>query len=116
MGKDSDIAELAEELKRCGEKLVDISKCLAELVSNTEKNVSANNPSTNKKKEQKPKQSEKRTISIEEVRMVMAEKSRAGFTDEIRSIIAKHGADRLSDIDPTEFETILAEAKVIGDA
>ena len=116
MGKDRNIAELAEELKRCGAILVDISKGLAELFSNTEKDGSANNPSSNENKEQKPKQSEKKTISIEEVRMVMAEKSRAGFTDEIKSIITKHGADRLSDIDPTEFETVLAEAKVIGDA
>lgn len=52
-------------------------------------------------------------IPLEKVRGVLAEKSRAGFTAAVRDIIKKHGADRLSDIDPKEFPEILKEAEVL---
>lgn len=52
-------------------------------------------------------------IPLEKIRGVLAEKSRAGFTAEVRDIIKKHGADRLSDIDPKEFSEILKEAEVL---
>lgn len=60
--------------------------------------------------------SEKKPVTLEEVRAVLAEKSRAGFTGEVKAVITKHGAEKLSDVDPTEFEELLAEAEVIGNA
>lgn len=57
------------------------------------------------------KQKPETEITLEKVRGVMAEKSRAGFTAEVRDIIKKHGADRLSEIDPKEYPAILAEAE-----
>ena len=46
--------------------------------------------------------------------MVLAEKSRAGYTAEVRNLITQHGADRLSDVDPAEYEALLSEAEVLG--
>lgn len=57
---------------------------------------------------------EKKPLTLEEVRMVLAEKSRAGYTAEVRSLITQHGADRLSDVDPAEYEALLSEAEVLG--
>lgn len=54
-------------------------------------------------------------ITLEKVRAVLAEKSRAGHTAEVRELLKKHGADKLSAIDPAEFSTLLAEAEVLGD-
>ena len=59
---------------------------------------------------------EKKSVSLEDVRAVLAEKSRRGFTEEVKEIISKHGADRLSGIDPSEYESLLSEAEVIGNA
>lgn len=56
---------------------------------------------------------ESKKVSLEQVRGLLAEKSRAGHTAEIRAIIQKHGADRLSDIDPKDFETVMKEAEVL---
>lgn len=71
--------------------------------------------------EQKPKEegavsvkAEKRTVTLEQVRAVLAEKSRVGFTSDVKAIIIRHGADKLSDIAPMEFEAVLAEAEVLG--
>ncbi len=61
--------------------------------------------------EKKQKQNPESEVSLEKVRGVMAEKSRAGFTAEVRDIIKRHGAERLSEIDPKEFPAMLAEAE-----
>ena len=57
--------------------------------------------------------SEKKPLTLEQVRAVLAEKSRAGHTAEVKALLIKHGADKLSDIDPAEYPALLAEAEVL---
>ena len=52
-------------------------------------------------------------LTLEQVRAVLAEKSRAGHTSEVKALLIKHGADKLSDIDPAEYPALLAEAEVL---
>lgn len=56
----------------------------------------------------------KQTIPLEKVRSVLAEKSRDGFTAEVREIIQSFGAERLSEINPTQYEAVLKKAEVLG--
>lgn len=56
----------------------------------------------------------KQTIPLERVRGVLAEKSRDGYTAEVRAIIQSFGADRLSEIDPSQYEAVLKKAEVLG--
>ncbi len=53
-------------------------------------------------------------ISLEKVRMVLAEKSQLGFTAEVRAIIGKYGADKLSAVDKAYYADILKDAEVLG--
>lgn len=52
-------------------------------------------------------------ITLERVRGVLADKSRSGKTAEVRAIIQKYGADRLSGIDPKDYPAVLADAEVL---
>ena len=52
-------------------------------------------------------------ITLEEVRTVLAELSRDGKTQEVKAILKRHGASRLSEINPDEWEAILDEAAEI---
>lgn len=56
---------------------------------------------------------ETKTLTLEEVRAALAEKSRAGHTAEVKALLIKHGADKLSDIDPAEYPALFAEAEVL---
>ena len=56
---------------------------------------------------------ETKPLTLEQVRAALAEKSRAGHTSEIKALLIKHGADKLSDIDPAEYLALLAEAEVL---
>lgn len=62
------------------------------------------------------KNNEEKTVSLEDVRKVLAEKSRDGFTNEVKAIISAHGSDKLSDINPSEYPAVLKETEVIGNA
>lgn len=55
-------------------------------------------------------------LTLETVRAVLADKSRAGFTAQIRSLLQKYGAEKLSDIDPVNYKDLLADAEGLTDA
>lgn len=54
-----------------------------------------------------------KALTLEEVRAVLAEKSRAGHTAKVREILLRHGSPKLSGIDPKEYEAMLREAEEI---
>lgn len=53
-------------------------------------------------------------LRLEDVRSVLAEKSRAGHTAEVRELLKRHGAERLSAVAPEEYPALMAEAEEIG--
>ncbi len=58
-------------------------------------------------------EAEEKPLTLEEVRAMLAEKSRAGHTAEVKELLNKHGADKLSEIDPAEYPALLADAEVL---
>lgn len=54
-------------------------------------------------------------LTLEQVRAVLADKSRMGFTAEIRTLLQKYGAPKLSGIDPGCYKVLLADAEALGD-
>ena len=62
---------------------------------------------------QQKKESAAKEISYTDIRKVLADKSRAGHTAEIKEILTQHGAGKLSEIDPKEYAAILKEAEVL---
>ena len=63
------------------------------------------------KQEQPP---EATAPTLEEVRTVLAGLSRSGLTAQVRELLQKHGADRLSEVNPAEYAAILKEAESLG--
>lgn len=63
---------------------------------------------------EQPKKAEKQPeITLEQVRGVLANKSHSGKTAEVRAIIQKYGADRLSEINPKDYPAVLNDAEVL---
>ena len=52
---------------------------------------------------------------VVEVRAVLAEKSRSGYTAQVRALLEKHGAAKLSEVDPVEYPALLEDAEELGD-
>ena len=60
-----------------------------------------------------PSAKESKTISIETVRAVLAEKSREGKTREVKALLMKYDAGKLSGVKSEDYEALLAEAEVL---
>ncbi len=52
-------------------------------------------------------------ISIEDVRAVLAEKSQQGKTREVKALLMKYDAGKLSGVKPEDYEALLKEAEVL---
>ena len=62
------------------------------------------------KDEEEVKQNEK-TYEIEDVRKILADKSRLGHTAKIRELLEKYGAKKLSDIEPSNYEDLVEDVE-----
>lgn len=60
-----------------------------------------------------PPEAEKPELTLEQVRAVLAEKSRAGHTADVRALLKKHGSSKLSSIDPAEYPALLADVEAL---
>ncbi len=54
---------------------------------------------------------EQPSVTLEQVRGVLAGKSKEGKTAEVRSLLQKYGADKLSEIKPECYSDLLIEAE-----
>lgn len=121
MGKVSELSMLVDELKKCGEALIGISEGLADMFSGSDEEKQPAKKAAPKKKQAEepkpePQEKEEKPLTLEDVRAVCADKSRKGFTAEVKAILTKHGADKLSEVDPAEYKALLAEVEVLGNA
>ena len=91
MGKFSELDTAIKDLRTAAESINAVADILTEMFS-----------------EPKP--------SLETVRAVLADKSRAGHTAEIRALLEKYGGTKLSQIDPANYNALLKDAEVLTDA
>ena len=102
MSKMSDMAMTIEELRRAAAIINEAANWLAEQFNSIE-------PTS------EPTSTEP-VLTLEAVRAVLADKSRSGFTAQIRSLLQKYGADKLSGVDPTNYKALLADVEGLNDA
>ena len=104
MSKMSELSTVVEELRKCGETLIEISRSLREIFSGDEP------AKPEPPQEQKPSVP---AVTLEEVRAVLAEKSVAGHRAEVQALIRECSADKLSAVDPSQYAALKAKAEVL---
>ena len=108
MSKMSDMAATIKELHNAAAVITDVANWLTEMFSTT--------VSVDEAQESEPVSPPEPALTLEQVRAVLADKSRQGHTAEIRALLQKYGASKLSGIDPTNYKALLADAEVLTDA
>lgn len=63
---------------------------------------------------QKPKTAAEPKVTLEEVRAVLAEKSRKGLNAEVRELLLSHGCKKLSEVEESFYGELLKEAEALG--
>lgn len=97
-----DSTQLAAELAKCGNALIALAAAM------TGQKPEAAEPAAQPKPATQPE-----PIPLEKVRAVLADKARLGRTAEVKALLQKHGAQKLSEINPGEYADLLAEAEAL---
>ena len=103
MGKMSELSLLLDEYREANRRASELADEICSLLS-------GNEPPAHEKAE------EKKPLTLEEVRVVLANKSKDGFTEQIRELLKKYGSDRLSGINPTNYQALLEDVEGLKDA
>ena len=100
MSKMSEMEATIRELRDIASSINDIANWLTDAFGSADDTEAAPAP--------------EKTYSLEEVIAILAEKSRDGFTAQIRDLLQKYGATKLSEVDPTRYGGLVADAEVLG--
>ncbi|MTI95429.1 MAG: rRNA biogenesis protein rrp5 [Firmicutes bacterium] len=88
--------------------LADSLQAVAEAMAGNEPAEAAQGEKLATAKEAKPAA---KAVTLEQVRAVLADKSQQGFTADVRALLEKYGAPKLSQIDPANYAALLADAE-----
>ena len=120
MSKMKLLLDVVSDLRSLADSLQAVADAVAQGGQEQPDQTTEENPAQNPQKKNAAKQvvppvekAEPKPLTLEQVRAALAEKSRAGHTSEVKALLIKHGADKLSDIDPAEYPALLAEAEVL---
>ena len=105
MGKLSELDLTIKDLRSAAATINDVADTLAEMFSAAPADE-AHDAATHTEP----------VLTLEQVRAVLADKSRQGHTAEIRALLQKYGAAKLSGVDPSNYRALLADAEVLTDA
>ena len=100
------LLDVAEDIR----SLADSLQTLANAIS--EDNVADESLATSVEPAAKPPV----TVTLEQVRAVLAEKSHDGLTEQVRGLLQKYGAQKLSAIASDRYPDLLRDAKELNDA
>lgn len=113
MGKMNELSQVITELRNCGNALINIADSLQEIFS-----APANEPAVDAAVQKAHNEKEapalaKTALTFIDVRKVLAERSRAGHTAEVKALLQKYGADKLSELSESHYAAVVAEAEVL---
>lgn len=113
------LLDVVEDLRSLADSLQTIADAVAsndvaeEMTTTKESTEKAKVGKTATKQKAVQAEPEGKQLTLEEVRAVLSEKSRAGHTAAVKELLNKHGADKLSEINPSEYAALLADAEVL---
>lgn len=122
MSKMSNLDLLLKEIDEHASALINATKDLRAMFSSPEPNEEdglTNTYETDESLEAKKKYEknhpvkEEPKITLEDVRARLAQLSRDGKTAQVKALIQKYGANKLSEVNPDDYEALLLDAEVI---
>ncbi len=122
MSKMSNLDLLLKEIDEHASALIEATKDLRAMFSSPEPdeedgltNTYETDESLEAKKEYEKNHpvKEEPKITLEDVRARLAQLSRDGKTAQVKTLIQKYGANKLSEVNPDDYEALLLDAEVI---
>ena len=103
-------AQIVATIHRIGEDIIALADYLAAYVKEEQTNAEGTVPPVVEEQPAVP------AIKLEDVRTVLAEISRSGKTAQMKELLSRFGASKLSDVKPDDYAALLAAAKEVKNA
>ena len=107
------LLDVIEDIRSLADSLQAVATALGQSDS---EDTTAPDPAPAAPPAQAPADPPPKAITLEEVRAVLAERSHDGYTDQVRGLLQKYGAEKLSGVDPKHYAALLKDAEVLGHA
>ena len=115
MSKISELSQVLDDMITCGEGMIRAAKALKEMFSETGEDTPAAKPvEAETKKEEAAAPAPAKTYTFAEVRKAFSAKSHAGYTEQVKALISKYGAEKLSGIKEEDYPALMADLEVIA--
>lgn len=105
------VVEDVRSLINCYQRLAEDLQELCEVFSENENSVSTSDSGSNETSTEN--KTDEPTITLEEVRTVLAKLAQDGKQAELKALIGKFGAKRLSEVESKYYPAILKEAEAM---
>ena len=107
----TEIAEIGRLVSEIGKKITAVAEFVEAVLPEGKPVIEERETSI----EEKP-QAEESAYTFTDVRKRLSTLSRDGHTDEVKELLEKYGAKKLSDVKEEHYAAILADAEVIANA
>ena len=118
MSRMNELSLVLDEMIECGEGMIKAARTLKEIFSETSApETPAEQPKADIPAEV-PAETQaapaEKEYTFEDVRKAFSQKSHEGHTDEVRAIIAKFGAEKLSKVSKEFYPALMKELEAVG--
>lgn len=118
----NEITQLLDNIITCGESMAKIGKLLKEFIpefadaipQKTKAEQIAKPDATPAALPEKKEEPAAKTYAFADVRKAFSAKSHEGYTDQVKVLITKYGAEKLSEVKETDYPALMADLEVIG--
>lgn len=118
MGKVEELVSSLDDMAACSERLMKALLGVRDIIKGNRKKAeskaAASKATEPEKAEPKPEKPTEKTYTFVEVRQACSAKAHKGYTEQIRALIAKYGADRLSAVKEDDYAAIMADLEALS--
>ena len=110
MSQMSELDAQLKELRQSAQRVLSLADEIADRLSATAEEPKKK---TTKKAEPAPTEETAKEIALSDVKAVLMEKARSGLNSEVQALIQSYGVEKLSAIDPSNYEELLQKAEAL---
>ena len=111
MSKMKELSQALDEMVACGEGLIRAANAIREILS--DEPVPEVQPAAKEEAVAAPAMETKKKYSFMDVRKAFSAKSRAGYTEQVKALIASYGAEKLSGVKEEDYPALMADLEAI---
>ena len=109
MSKMSELSRALDELVACGEGLIRTANAIREMFMGEPERQ----PEPAAEPAAEPPAEDPKKYTFAEVRKAFSAKSHAGYTDQVKALIASYGADKLSAVKEEDYARLMEDLEAI---